>query len=132
MAPLNVVIPIQLSASYPTPPNAVHQQFLQQTNRNKRSTKEAKAPAKRRKVAATKAPAVKRNNGGNRLKIERVPAADLAFYHFSAYLRLHLPEPDDNNERVVGFTKNANYELPSRAPLSAYAMEVSFGLFQTR
>lgn len=32
-----------------------------------------------------------------------------------------LPEPDENNERVVKFTKHADYELPSRVLLSTHA-----------
>ncbi|KLJ07872.1 hypothetical protein EMPG_16654 [Blastomyces silverae] len=45
----------------------------------------------------------------------------LELYRFPTYLHPHLPEPDENNERVVRFTKHANYKLPSRALLSAHA-----------
>ncbi|PGH06273.1 hypothetical protein GX51_02470 [Blastomyces parvus] len=45
----------------------------------------------------------------------------LQFYRLPTVLHLHLPEPDENNERVVRFTKHANYDLPSRALLGAHA-----------
>ncbi|KAG5290353.1 hypothetical protein I7I50_00078 [Histoplasma capsulatum G186AR] len=45
----------------------------------------------------------------------------LRFYRFPSLTMRLLPEPDENNERVVKFTKNADYELPSRVLLSTHA-----------
>ncbi|OJD12269.1 hypothetical protein ACJ73_09384 [Blastomyces percursus] len=45
----------------------------------------------------------------------------LQLYRFPTFLQFHLPEPDENNERVVRFTNNANDDLPSRVLLSAHA-----------
>ncbi|EGC45183.1 conserved hypothetical protein [Histoplasma capsulatum var. duboisii H88] len=45
----------------------------------------------------------------------------LRLYHYRPYMMRLLPEPDENNERVVKFTKHADYELPSRVLLSTHA-----------